>query len=85
MRKEIEKIYYNLHILMDDYQDLPETKESDDKFGEYIREHIGVGKRMEMEIDDLLGECKAKYEKQGFIYGFEYVVRLLTCQEGGTV
>ncbi|RKI35612.1 hypothetical protein D7V86_26475 [bacterium D16-51] len=66
---EIEKLYLNMDekVLVD----LPETREASDRLYEE------VGDDFIAEHEDTLIELTAANEKQGFIYGFQYAVRLL--------
>lgn len=79
--KEIEKIYFNFEKLADDYRDLPETLAAHHKTMEFLIAHK-MPKKIELEVDDLLCEIAHKNERQGFLYGFQYAVRLLI-GEGG--
>lgn len=73
---EIEKIYYNFEKLNDDFVDLPETKQASNEVGEIIENMVPSGK---LELQDAITGLCALNEKQGFIYGFQYAVALLTC------
>ena len=78
--KEIEKIYYNFEKLCDDYVELPETEKAKKEFWEYLYIHnlIGnAGSSHKLPLDELINEISAANEKQGFIYGFSYAVKLM--------
>ena len=79
--KEIEKIYNNLDRLIDNYADLPETLQAYRDAMDYLKEHK-MPPKIEMEVDDLLSDIAYKNERQGFLYGFQYAIRLLI-GEGG--
>lgn len=79
--KEIEKLYYSLDRLMDDYADLPETLQAYRDAMAYLKEHK-MPPKIEMEVNDLLSDIAYKNERQGFLYGFQYAIRLLI-GEGG--
>lgn len=79
--KEIEKIYNGIDRLMDDYADLPETLQAYRDAMAYLKEHK-MPPKIEMKVDDLLLDIAYKNERQGFLYGFQYAIRLLI-GEGG--
>lgn len=83
MRKDIEKLYYNLEKLHDDYKDLDDTKESSNKLTAHLKEQAGrfFTSKSILELDNYIRDLCSANEKQGFIYGFEYAVRLLTLSE----
>lgn len=68
----IEKLYYNLHLLDEYYMDLPEVKEAGNKLEK------AMGDELYRKYEDEICNCKAENEKQGFIFGFQYAVSLLT-------
>lgn len=74
--KEIDKIYFNLEKLMDDYSDLPEVLEAHREVMEFLTAHK-MPKKIELEVDELLCGIVQQSERQGFYYGFRYAVRLL--------
>ena len=73
---EVEKIYYNMDKLTDNFVDLPESEEARKKFDADFEKMIPEDKRMA--FSDLMTNATSAYEKQGFIYGFNYAVALLT-------
>ena len=79
--KEIEKIYNNIEKLTDGYADLPETQQAYDNAMSYLKEHK-LPPKIEPEVSDLLNDINYYGERQGFLYGFQYAVRLLI-GEGG--
>lgn len=68
----LEKLYYNLHLLDEYYKDLPEVKEARNKLEKAMGDELYA--KYEYEICN----CIAENEKQGFIFGFQYAVSLLT-------
>ncbi len=77
--KALNRVYSNLNKLIDNYSDLPETKEADKKFWEYARKNILQGNRnvKEQELESALYDVAYFNEKQGFIYGFNYALELI--------
>lgn len=68
----IEKLYYNIHLLKDNYKDTEETKKA--------RENVekALGEKDYFKYEDEISALTSSIEKQGFITGFEYAVSLLT-------
>jgi len=66
---EIEKLYLNLDdkVLVD----LPETREASDFL------YKEFGNKFNLEHEAAITRLTSANEKQGFIYGFQYAVRLL--------
>lgn len=77
--KALNKIYGNIDKLIDNYTDLPETQEADEKFWEYARQNILQGNKSvkERELESALYDVAYFNEKQGFIYGFNYALELM--------
>ncbi|MBD5472821.1 MAG: hypothetical protein HDR20_07970 [Lachnospiraceae bacterium] len=78
----IEKIY---NSLMDDeaYGDLPETEEARKKLKTYVMNNLlssddEESYRQWMELERTVSEFGIVNEQQGFIFGFNYAVELLT-------
>lgn len=71
--KALDKIYGNIDKLIDDYTDLPETKEADKRFWEYAKKNILQGSEnvKERELESVLYDVAYFNEKQGFKYGFK--------------
>lgn len=78
MRKEIEKLYYQFEHLEDNYVDFDETIERRTELENYLEEQKGKSITDELirDIEPFYASLCAEYEKQGFIYGFEYAVKL---------
>lgn len=68
---EIERIYYNMDKLSDNYSDTPEAKEARDRLEE------AIGEDAFLNLEDRICGYGAAQEKQGFIMGFRYAVNLL--------
>lgn len=68
----IEKLYYNMDRLVDNWTDMPETREKNKRMEE------AIGKELSAKYGDVICDCMAASEKQGFIHGFQYAVSLLT-------
>lgn len=77
--KVLGKIWNNLDRLIDDYADLPETKEAESRFWEYVKENIfRVGIQLkELDLENALYDVAFFNEKQGFLYGFNYALALM--------
>ena len=67
----LEKLYYNLHLLDEYYEDMPETKEAGNKLEK------AMGDELYTKYEDEICACLSANEKQCFIYGFKYAVSLL--------
>ncbi len=68
----LEKLYYNMHILNDGYVDTDETKAARNAV------ENALGEKAYIEYEDKISDLTASAEKQGFITGFQYAVSLLT-------
>lgn len=68
---EIEKIYYNMDKLSDGFTELPETEKASERLYDLL------GKEFILEHEDIITSLTSANEKQGFIYGFQYAIRLL--------
>lgn len=75
---DLEKLYYNMEKLSDDWTDTPELKAARDKLQKALGEELCV------KYEDEICDCEAANHKEGFIKGFEYAVSLLTGGKGGT-
>lgn len=77
--KTLDKIYGNIDKLIDDYADLPETKEAEERFWEYARKNIlqDSGNVEERELESALYDVAYFNEKQGFKYGFNYALEMM--------
>ena len=77
--KTLDKIYGKLDKLIDDYADLPETKEAEERFWEYARKNIlqDRGNVEERELESALYDVAYFNEKQGFKYGFNYALEIM--------
>ena len=77
--KALDKIYGNIDKLIDDYTDLPETKEADKRFWEYAKKNILQGSEnvKERELESVLYDVAYFNEKQGFKYGFNYALEIM--------
>lgn len=74
----LEKLYYNLHLLDEYCKDLPEKKEAENNLEK------AMGGELYAKYEDEICACQAANEKQGFIFGFQYAVSLMTSgKEGG--
>ena len=75
----LDKIYLNLDNLMEDYEDLEETEEAESGFWEYVKQNIMDSREEinEKELEDVLYDVSYFRERQGFMYGFNYALRLL--------
>lgn len=67
----IEKIYYDLENLEDNLADLEDTVESMRKLQEKM------GREMFLKYNNEISDCCMYTEKQGFIWGFQYAMKLM--------
>jgi len=67
----LEKLYYNMEKLNDDYKDTEEVKQARDKVEKVL------GKETYFECESEISDFAVSLEKQGFITGFQYAVSLL--------
>ena len=72
----IEKLYYNMNKLNDNYKDTEETQEAQEAM-EAILESA-MSREAYLECEEAIYKCMSANEKQGFITGFQYAVSLLT-------
>lgn len=68
----LEKLYYSMHILVDEYKDTDETKAA------RAAVENALGGKDYMKYEDEISDLAGSTEKQGFINGFQYAVSLLT-------
>ena len=69
---DLEKLYYNMCNLVDDYTDTDEVREARDNV------ENALGKEAYIKYEDEICALLSVTEKQGFICGFQYAVSLLT-------
>lgn len=67
----LEKLYYNMHVLTDDYADSKEAEEARDA----VEKDLG---KDFMKYEDTIAAFASATEKQGFITGFKCAVSLMT-------
>lgn len=68
----LEKIYYNMEKLSDDWTDTPEIRAASDKLEK------ALGEELYIKYEDEISDCESANHKEGFIKGFQYAVSLLT-------
>lgn len=68
----LEKLYYNLDRLIDNFDDTPEVKEARNNLEKVLGRETYTKYKTEVSI------LEYKSERQGFITGFQYAVSLLT-------
>lgn len=78
---------YNLDNLYNDFLieagvDLPETMEKDRKVTQALCEHLGKENYTKSNIDTLVSASQEAFQHQGFIWGFQVAVSLLTGSKG---
>jgi len=76
MKKELEKIYYNFRELGNDYQDMEETKKAGEELMSYLEKQFD--RPLIIKLEPYITKLCSENEKQGFMNGFEYSVKLLT-------
>lgn len=83
--KEIEKIYNNLDRLIDNYADFDFKCETNAKAEQKINalaRSQSPDKGMILDVLDAVNDAEADSERQGFIYGFSYAMKLVSqCKE----
>lgn len=67
----IEKLYYNMEKLTDDFVDSPETRVALKKLEDIVGD-------LTDEIEDCICDYAVVNEKQGFICGFKYAMSLMS-------
>ena len=81
--KEMEKIYNNFDRLCDNFLDFEETEKGYNELEEYIKKETFHGvpgwEKEQIKLLEEIIKYAAMNEKQGFVYGFQYAVKLLTC------
>lgn len=77
--KMIDRIFENLEKLMDNYVDLPETREAEERFWEYVDSNILLNAENyeKIEFENVLYDFGSFREKQGFLYGFNLAMDLM--------
>ena len=68
----IEKLYYNMDKLVDNWKDSEEVIKAQDAMGK------AIGAEVCEKAEDEICCCMSANEKQGFVHGFQYAVSLLT-------
>lgn len=68
----LEKLYYNMDKLNDNWVDTPEVKAASDRLEE------ALGDELYAKYEDEICDCTAANHKEGFIKGFQYAISLLT-------
>ncbi len=74
--KQIENIFWNFEKLNEEYVDLPETRKASEELTNFLIGN-GMTRKEYMEIEDFISSATIQHEKQGFIYGFQYAIKLL--------
>ena len=69
----LSRVFDNFEHLNDDYRELPEKAEAEDRAWNCLKEKgISV-----FEVESLINLAFLENERQGFIYGFRYAAELL--------
>ena len=68
----IEKLYYNMDKLNENWTDTPEVKAASDRLEE------ALGDELYAKYEDEICNCTAANHKEGFVKGFQYAISLLT-------
>lgn len=71
------KIYSNLHLLLDDFTDFPETEEAENNFWKFVKKNVLSNREPDIEFENVLLDVAHYNQKQGFIYGFKYAISLM--------
>lgn len=75
----IERLYYNMDKLIDNYADTEEVKRTLDRL------ETVFGRELYAKYEDEISDYVSASEKQGFITGFQYAVSLMSSEKGGVV
>lgn len=67
----LEKLYYNMDKLNDNWADTEEVKAASDRLEE------ALGDELYAKYEDEICDCTAANHKEGFIKGFQYAMSLL--------
>lgn len=78
----IEKLYYNIERLEENYVDFDFKREQSKRATKAIKHlamiHHGVDiDEVVMDVLDKVNDSEAACERQGFIYGFSYAMKLM--------
>lgn len=68
----LEKLYYNMDKLSDNWTDTPEVKAASDRLEE------ALGEELYLKYEDEICNCQSANHKEGFVKGFQYAVSLMT-------
>ncbi len=68
----LEKLYYSMDKLDDNWTDTPEVMDAIDSLEQ------ALGDKLYAKYEDEITNCLSANHKEGFIKGFEYAVSLLT-------
>lgn len=68
----IEKLYYNMDKISDNWVDSPELRATANRLEE------ALGDELYAKYEDEICNCTAANHKEGFVKGFQYAVSLLT-------
>ena len=82
--KTVNRLFENLDRLMDNYVDLPGTKDAEERFWNYVDSNIMTSEENSerVEFENVLYDVGSFREKQGFLYGFNLAMDLMgKCQE----
>ena len=74
--KSVEKLFYHIDNLEPGFVDSPEVEEAHKKAMDFLKDHK-MPQKIELEVDDLLCGINYAGERQGFVRGFKYAVKLL--------
>ena len=80
MQKDVEKLYYQV---TDEFKELEDTTKANNTLQEVLDDLSGrfIESKTVNRLSDLIGDLCAETEKQGFVFGFQYAVRLFTVAE----
>lgn len=70
---ELETIF---DMYMEDKKDSEEVIKKDESFMKFVKE-LNLERKKYLELEQCNVDCSIAYEKQGFINGFRYAVKLL--------
>lgn len=68
----LEKLYYNMDKISDNWTDSPELRAASNRLEE------ALGEELYRKYEDEICDCESANHKEGFVKGFQYAVSLLT-------
>ena len=74
----LDRIYNNLHLMLEDYSDFPETTKSENDFWKFVNQNFPEKNNINMhEFENALYQVTHCHQRQGFMYGVKFVMEML--------